>query len=646
MTIANTFAAKASVAFVAVAMALSMISPAQAQTAEELQAQIDTLMATIAALQAQAGMTAQTPSGNAYMFTRSLTIGSQGADVTALQNYLIGANISIPAGATGYFGTQTQAAVASWQSANGVMPAVGYFGPVSQAKYAALLAVVGNPSDDDSSDDDSSDDDSDSTELQGQASLGDTDLKDGDDTNIEEGQEAAPVAELELEFDNGDARISRIDLSFVDTGSEEDPWDTFEEVSLWVDGDEVASMAVDDEDDWLDEDDGTLRFSGLDIVAMEDEAVTIVIGVTVQGSVDDLPATWNVDALNVRYVDADDVTSTDTIAETAVDFEIEEAGSDDELIIKTSSEDPDATTLQVEDDSKSDMMTIFAFDLDSDDSTNDLELNNIRVGLQSATADVGNIINDAVLVIDGEEFDDWSYADSAGTDVTINFDIDGEYTIDAGDRVTAELQVEFKKLDGVNYSAGETITGTTTATGYDVEGADDVTPTGSATGETHTLRVSGANLEAGTMTETRDAKTDGTTADDEGVFVLKFDVTAFEADLYIVKSAASSTASATGVSFLMTNGSGDEAGTTTPTASLTSTAASETGTDSVSRFVVNEGETETFTLTVNYNPGNVGAFYAVQLYSLNYKTANTGAATVVQQRALPVEDFETDPLAI
>jgi peptidoglycan hydrolase-like protein with peptidoglycan-binding domain len=637
MTIANSFAAKASVAFVAVAMALMMVAPAQAQTAEELQAQIDALMATIASLQAQAGMSAA-PSANAYVFTRSLTIGSEGADVTALQNYLLGAGFSIPAGATGYFGSQTQAAVAAWQTANGVMPAAGYFGPVSQAKYNALMAATpATPSDDDADDD--SDDDSSSVTLSGEASMGDTDLKDGDDTDIEEGQEAAPVADFEIEFDNGDAEISRIDLEFSATG-EEDPWDTFEEISLWVDGDEVATKAVDDEDDWLS-DEKTVRISGLDIIAMEGEEVVITVAVTVQGSVDGLTANWDLDVTNVRFVDADGVTSTEDPDVTAVDFDISEAGADDEVIVKTSSEDPDSTTLQLDDTDKSDWLSVFAFDLDTDDSTNDIELDTIPVSITVNGSTIGNLVNDMRLVIDGEEFDDWSYATgtSASTSVVVLFDIDGDHTIDAGDRVTAELEVEFKALT----AEGATIQGSVTSNNsanIAAEGANDVEGEGSATGDVHTLRSSGAILDLVSTTETFKGNTDATTTDDSGTFVLKFDVTAFESDLFVNKTAASSTAAAgtQGVNFIVTDGSGNAVSVGTPTANLSSTA-NTVG----SQYKVAEGETKTFTLTVSLDPNATG-FYGVQLYSLNFKS--TAGDPTVYQRALPASDFETDALEI
>ena len=104
---------------------------------------IDELLAQIAALQAQL-LTLQgssaTVSADKCSFTRSLTVGSRGDDVTCLQNYLkTGGHLSVSA--TGYFGSLTKAAAASWQAANGVAPAVGYFGSISRAKYDSLMAT-------------------------------------------------------------------------------------------------------------------------------------------------------------------------------------------------------------------------------------------------------------------------------------------------------------------------------------------------------------------------------------------------------------------------------------------------------------------------------------------------------------------------
>ena len=66
-------------------------------------------------------------------FTRDLQLGMTGDDVRVLQQYLIAAGYSLPAGASGYFGGQTRAALIAFQKAKGVIPAGGYFGPKTRA---------------------------------------------------------------------------------------------------------------------------------------------------------------------------------------------------------------------------------------------------------------------------------------------------------------------------------------------------------------------------------------------------------------------------------------------------------------------------------------------------------------------------------
>ena len=107
MTITKTAVAKVAVVATSLAMATSMLAFAQfahAQTA-------------------------------CSVGTVDLTVGSSGAAVTCLQQVLIGAGYAIPAGATGYFGAQTVAAVKAWQAAVGITPAAGYFGPISRAHW-------------------------------------------------------------------------------------------------------------------------------------------------------------------------------------------------------------------------------------------------------------------------------------------------------------------------------------------------------------------------------------------------------------------------------------------------------------------------------------------------------------------------------
>ncbi|MDO8569313.1 MAG: peptidoglycan-binding domain-containing protein [bacterium] len=81
---------------------------------------------------------------SAETFNTNLTIGSTGTDVVALQTYLVNNGyLVMPAGVSkGYFGNLTRAAVARWQAANGITPAVGYFGPISRRTIATEMETV------------------------------------------------------------------------------------------------------------------------------------------------------------------------------------------------------------------------------------------------------------------------------------------------------------------------------------------------------------------------------------------------------------------------------------------------------------------------------------------------------------------------
>ncbi len=115
------------------AMVLGFAAPVAAQSVAELQAQIAALMAQLSAMSGGASASSA--------ITSDLTVGSTGSQVVALQNSLVsGGYLMMPAGvAPGYFGSLTKSAVAKWQAAVG-LPATGYFGPLSRAKFGGSVA--------------------------------------------------------------------------------------------------------------------------------------------------------------------------------------------------------------------------------------------------------------------------------------------------------------------------------------------------------------------------------------------------------------------------------------------------------------------------------------------------------------------------
>jgi len=132
--------AKFGAVFAGVAMAFSFVTPVGAVTVAELQAQINALMAQLSTLQGGSSTVSTT-------FTTDLTIGSKGAEVTALQDMLVAGNyLTMPAGvAKGYFGALTKSAVMKWQAAKGITPAAGYFGPKSRAAAGSVAGTPATP---------------------------------------------------------------------------------------------------------------------------------------------------------------------------------------------------------------------------------------------------------------------------------------------------------------------------------------------------------------------------------------------------------------------------------------------------------------------------------------------------------------------
>ncbi len=642
MTIAKDFASKFAVAFVAAAMILTAIAPAvQAAEADDLQTTINDLLAQVADLQGQLGDDeADTTSASCESVPAPLTMGSQGASVTALQNRLIADGQAIAAGATGYFGAQTKAALAGWQAAHNVAPAVGYYGPLTMAAMDAACV----PADEDEDTDEDDSDDEDSGDLSGEGSLDKFEIDDANDTDVQEGMEDAEIAELTLEATDGDIQITRMDIALTNVDGTDDAWDVFETISLWVDGEMVGDIDSSDEDNFLDEDDGTLRFTGLDIVLMEDEELEVIIGGSVVGSVDDtMPNTWSVEVNEVRYFDADGVATDDDSTgdiepfdDTApvAEFDIVEAGDGEELKFSLGDNNPDATDIVVDEDDSTDGVTILEYTIEAQEG--DIELNTLFANIVITNDTYAAVVDDIYLVVDGEEFDDEGLvgaADANGS-TTVEFDIDGDITIDEDSEVTVEVVVDLKKMTG-NYDNGDQIqarvrSDETDAT--DAEGMDDVDEfSGTATGETHTLVATGIIVPVDSVETVADASGDNDTT---GEFEITFEVTAVEGDFYI-NDYASRNGSTTlgGVEFdVEASGAGVATG-------ISGTLSSTADEGTAGAFHIPEGETEEFTLNVTFTASTAGQFRVV-LKEVWYATADDGNPGTLYTPT-PAQDFRT-----
>lgn len=148
--ITKSTTAKLVAGIVGFAMVAVTIAPAiaSADTASDLQAQINSLLATIQSLQSQLAATTggSSSTSGSYTFNTNLTVGSRSQDVMNLQKVLnmssdtmvASSGAGSPGMETMTFGPATKAAVIKFQMKYGITPAAGFVGAITRAKLNSM----------------------------------------------------------------------------------------------------------------------------------------------------------------------------------------------------------------------------------------------------------------------------------------------------------------------------------------------------------------------------------------------------------------------------------------------------------------------------------------------------------------------------
>lgn len=649
--VAKVAAVVAGLGLVAMSFA-SFAVPARAATANDLAAQIAALQAQLAALGGS--------SSASVTFTRDLTIGSTGADVTALQNWLISKGFTIAAGATGYFGAQTAAALGKYQASVMISPAAGYFGPITRAKVNGTggSTAGGNTGGNTSGD------------LEGGAgSVQEYKLMSSlNNEEVGEDEEDAEVAGLEIEADDSsDLRITAVRVVFNEGTTLQDgtdnAFDDFEdyasEVSVWLDGDEVGRVDADefnDNNDWTK----TISLDKSAIIKAGDtgELVVAVSGTSNldDGQVDD---TWTLDFRQIRFEDADGATISEDPTTNTRDFSFVSfaSASDSELkIAEDQSDINDSRTIEVDDNDSTDGVEVLSFTLEAEGDS-DLEIKKFGVGVSTTGATTAeDMISDITLVIDGEEFSgDYEYN---GGDSYVFDDVD--MVIGAGETVDAMIKVDLLGTndaldngDTITFTIGETQTDDSDLVDVEDESGenlDDNAKTGTVSGGPFSTLQAGPMV---TFISASESVTTGTSAnDDVGTFTIKYNVEAFGDTIYVSKGAVATTntsadqpASITGASGNAVVYTADASGTATVAAVagvVTYTDADGNPTDDTAGVKIEEGESADFTLTVTKtdSAASPGGLYRVFLKAIGWNTTNS--ASVYDLYDFDLEDYKTD----
>jgi hypothetical protein len=624
--------------------------PASAATVEELQAQVNLLLAQLSALQ---GGSSTGSASSCYTFTQDLTEGSTGAEVTALQNYLATTG-HFSVASTGYFGSITKAAVASWQSANGVAPAAGYWGPISRAKYNSLCTPVsiaptpGTPVGPGQGHDFYYGDEEGSLEVVKQ-------LSKYSNEKVGEGDEVE-VLGVEVKADGADQMIERVNV-IIDspTGSEKDLASYISDVTILLDGEEIGYMDVDDASYNRTAKRYTFRFVGLEGIVEDGDKAELVISVTGarKVSADVAGKGWDIYIPNggIRASSPNGVTeSYDGDAYTKFTAETFASASGVELKVVKSADSPVAGTVKVDKNNATKNVELLRFTMEAKNSP--IELFSIPVyfgitGTTSTTTTVSDVTNRVCLVIEGDE-----YCENVSTPnteyVNITFD-DLDYSISKGDKVEVIVKADIKKPTG-NFNEGLGIKAYLDSSLVKAIDAEDKTGkslktgdlNGSAQGEYQTLRTAGVFVSAGKHPTPKNIEyNDAVKTDNAGEFQVKFFVEAVDQEVYIKKTSewkAHDGSPADGVNFVILDGTGAATTTGALVAHLDSGASTSGG-----YYLVRDGERKEFTLTVTFDP-DLSSYYQLLLDSVNYAaTATTPNKEVV---AVPEEDYRTSAILI
>jgi len=567
-----------------------VVPVAQGATIEELEEQIADLLAQITALQAQ--LAGGGVSTGCYAFARDLYNGvGSGADVTALQDYLTSTgHFTFSGGSTGFFGPITASAVAAWQASNGVAPAAGYFGPISRAKYNMICTPVdGGPGD--------------TGDLEGgEGSFKNFELLgDPSSETVYEGDDQQVIG-WQFEAQDSDLRTERVRIRFDATStSDNKPWKWLDEVCLWHGDDEVDCEDADSSGDWSEAVTNIYEktFTGLREVTREGDESQFFVAVKTPDAIDSVmdgdtvTVTLQVDA--VRAMDAAGINQyghTSILTET-FSLDTDPQGA---LELNIDSDDNEDRVVEVDGTNDTSNVSLLVWEFEVDDGS--VTITDLAVDLtstNSATGEVEDQLASLSLYRDGDLVKTESVT-GAG-DQTVTFDNIDE-TQDEGTEEW-EIKGKVKNIDASTFVEADGVQLNIDNADVTAEAAngDTVTATGgTVTGGQVVFYTEGIMVAFVDASATKTVDGSAGAVDDQGEFVIRFDVTAFGSDVYVPDGATSTTVVAggnAGASYALTVG-------TVSTAGVESGTLDHDGTNGAnSSFKVTKGNTQRFTMTTS-----------------------------------------------
>lgn len=473
----------------------------------------------IAGIVAVLVLVAVSATGASAAFTRSLTIGSTGADVTELQSWLVSKGyLVMPVGVNmGYFGTLTKNAVIQFQTANGITPAAGYFGPISQAKVASMGSMSGSfPAGCSSASGfstitgascstgststvagctstvgfspttgqkcDASVSTGGSTSLSGtDGSIDDvTTLSSYNNEQVGEGENNVKVAGFEVKAStDGDIALKSVKLTFDNTGNSGGSSRLnkyIDSVSIYQGSTKVGSASVDDftkDSSNSDLYSKTITLSNSVVKADAKEKFYISVdSATTLDSTDIADESWTVAVNSIRFEDGSGVVSTDSTtgdlgtAGTTIgsngtagdgvpmDFVSFSTSANTELKFSTDTDTPISGPVIIDDTNNTNDVVLTKGKIKVD-GTSDVLLNQLPITLTTVGgSSVAAVTGSVKLTIDGNDYTET--VNTAGLTGTITFD-NLDLTLTAGKTYSYTISADINDIDTGNLDEGDTL---------------------------------------------------------------------------------------------------------------------------------------------------------------------------------------------
>lgn len=467
--------------FVAIAMVLTLVgstvAPAQAATVEELQAMIAQLTAQIASLMGGSSST------SGYSFTRDLTMGSTGTDVVELQKVLVSKGyLVMPAGvAMGYFGTLTKNAVAAWQASAGITPAVGYVGPKSRAALNAAVVVTPPTTTPGSTT---------GITTPGVEGTLTVELNPSPASGVKayEGDTKSGVLGIKLQAKLSDIKVERLKVQLPNASF----YNKIASRMYVLDGGNVVASADLNSSTVVKEGSNYfITLSGMNFIVPKDSTKVLTVAVDLYGSIDSADIgnkTLTVPVDGVRGIDGAGVNQYGPSSSFSRTFSVESDLADSaalQLSLNSGTvQNTEVVASQGSSEDEYDGLTLMSFDLKAEDD--DILVTDFTALITKSGS--GYASATTAYLYDGSNLVGSATVSNSTSGYAVFSDID--MSIAKNSTKTLALKVDIDDANGT--SASFVGSATSTSAVAEASDGDSVTPTGSATGETITVRNVGA----------------------------------------------------------------------------------------------------------------------------------------------------------